>query len=231
MLLFGLVACEKDKDEVVLQYPATYHSIQYRTSSQVRLFSREGEIVDWQVIDRFVEKNGGQFLLPYNFMQNISPAEADSVHIISASAAKGKRVYNYSWQNYSIRKSGELVEFISTDTSTLVWTPKEEAMLRKLQQGFYRHDYAYRKEQPLPTATGYSTMLKVVEKQVAYLKSDQLHFPLLNYLLVNTNPGYGGNRYSRSNIYNELKSQPDYSQLSQNDTLALQAYELIYTKE
>ena len=76
------------------------------------------------------------------------------------------------------------------------------------------------------------SVYRVVQKQVAYAAANnRLAFPLLNYVLINTQSGFYRSGSGMSGLNNELQDQPDFKQLKVNDTVALQSFEMIYEKK
>jgi len=229
ILLLGLAACEKTEPELVLNFPATYRATSFKSNANIRLFTKTGEITDQQVITKFTKKNGTSFLHPNGSTGNISPDQAETIQIETASTAKSKTPSAPFWTKFTIQKKEPLVEFIAQDT-TVFFTQHELTVQHfNISKAFFKYTNAFETQMPIP---GGGTMYKVVAKRVAYLsEKDKLTLPLLNYVLVNTNPGFSRSTYFYSGLNNEIKTQPDFNQLKVNDTIAWQSLELVFEKQ
>jgi len=228
IFLLGLAACEKMEPETMLNFPATYHATLLKSNANIRLFTRAGEVTNQQVINKFAKKNGGRFLYPDGLTQNISPAQADSIQIETAAAAKLKTAGAPFWSKYTIQKKEPLIEFIAQDTTMLLVQNGVTVQHYNISKAFFKHTNAF--ETQMPVSGGY--IYKVVAKRVAYLsEKDKLTFPILNYVLVYNNVGFSRGRNSYSHLNNEIKTQPDFSQLKVNDTIAWQSFELVFARQ
>lgn len=228
LLLLSLVACEKDVD-VMLSYPATYHAVRLESTSGVRLFTKAGEITNSEVIERFTGKYGAGYFYKNKYSYEVVPPNADSLMITTASEALYKR--KQTWQDYKFRKSGDLAEFISKDTAIILVDSRATAHVLKLHKALFKYTHEYEKTYTmLASSSELSDIQHVVQKKVAQVKQNRLLFPWLSYVLVNTKPEFRS-KHAMQGINNELKSQPDYSQLNDNDTIAVQGFELIFEKD
>ncbi|ALI99079.1 hypothetical protein [Rufibacter tibetensis] len=235
LFALGLVACEKEEETAPLEYPSTYTSSYLESTSKIRVFTRQGEVTDPQVISSFVRRYGESFLFENGHRKDETPERADSLRIISATSAQSKRGSFRKWSDFSLVKKGQDLELIGKDTVYYVgaeWNISRDEYLFRLSSAFYKHPYAYH-QQLIPLNSGFT--YRYVERKVARINGQQLHFPMLNYALAlyaNYNGQYRPIGYTKiSGVNNVLKEQPDLNQLKAGDSIAYQSFDLVFEKK
>jgi hypothetical protein len=233
LLALVLVGCEKEEETAPLEYPSTYTSSYLESTSKIRVFTRQGEVTDPQVVSKFVRKYGELFLYENGYKEEELPGKADTLRIISAGSAQLKR--GSRWTDFSLVKKGQSLKLVGKDTIYYLgaeWNRNRDEYLFRLSNAFYLHPYAYYKAL-IPLYSGFT--YRYVTTMVAQITPQQLHFPMLNYALVQYdyfNGQYRPSGYTKiSGVNNVLKEQPDLSQLKAGDSIAYQSFDLVYERE
>ncbi|MBC3539422.1 hypothetical protein ACFSC6_18025 [Rufibacter sediminis] len=235
LLALVLAACEKEEETAPLEYPSTYTSAYLESTSKIRVFTRQGEVTDPQVISKFARRYGESFLFENGYKENVLVGLVDSLRIISAGNAQLKRASLHNWTDFSLVKKGKDLELVGKDTITYVgaeWNRSQDEYLFRLSNAFYLHPYAYREPLSVPSQ---SFIYRYLTTMVAQITNGQLHFPRLNYVLVQydyLNGQYSPRSYTKiSGVNNVLQERPDVSQLKAGDSIAFQSFRLAFERK
>jgi hypothetical protein len=224
--VFGLLTiifgCEKD--EINYNFPITLISTEYKIISELKLFTKTGQIMDNLIIDKYLASNRlGYFYsridtnLQLGAPDTIIYEYQDTV-LFSEPGLWGKRIP---------KNNGNYIYFYLTDTLIGNKTMQQESELKDIinQIGIqkpYFEDYG-----PSTGLPPFTRFQRVFDAKIAKGSPNKLEFPLLTYLLSRTKDnyrtGFGIKNYNNvfdSNVINLLES---------GDTLAIQEAKIIYT--
>jgi hypothetical protein len=220
-LLFMTVfaSCKKDDAFISITYPSVYYKFGVQSIGGLRVFTRNGELKNSSIINRFIDMDTAYFSY---VLLDISNQRAIMDTVTFSDARKAVIMDNYtSHQCVSGQAAGMLVltrldtsigysyhEPITQNITYHLRQVKPEVFSEYISssvQGFY--------------AFGYTGKEKYVFKQ----KGERLTAPLVQFI-------NHSNRYNNGYVNTPLK--PDfYKHLSKGDTVALQEAEILYQKQ
>ncbi|WP_192822655.1 hypothetical protein [Rufibacter sp. LB8] len=237
-----LFSCEDEKEDFPVPYPSIYTSVAVESTGQIRMFTKQGEVTNRQVVHAFVQQHGDGYLYLNGYRrQTNGNSSSDSLKITSTSAAHVKYSSQNRWINYTLKANGPLLEFIGQDTVLGIGRGGQEFQdryLYVLAKAFRKYWYAYF-ETPTFPFPGYA--VKVVERIGVQTTPAQLLFPRMNYVLKQHKEIFFPNHYSTpplpyslykvSGISNHQKENPDYAQLAVGDTLVMQDFNFSWERK
>lgn len=220
MVLF--IACENN-DEFVNSYPSTLILTKYETLDNVRVFVKNGEIKDANVINNFLKDD---------FENNIfrSKIGVELVNDVETEIFyKSKDSASFSWEHRFgkkiPKKIGDEIFFFDKDTLRYVEPNTNDGAVGNLinQMGIYK---SFRQVTPLSFGNG-----AVVKKYGAYIatgNTDKLEFLTMSFKLKVSHVG----EYviSSNFVFNKGFDKNVISLLKVGDTLAVQNNKLIFEK-
>ncbi|MDJ1496193.1 hypothetical protein QNI19_24865 [Cytophagaceae bacterium DM2B3-1] len=210
-----LSSCKKDEEPVLL-YPSIYHTKEIFVTSDVRLFTKQGEVKDQAIITDFTNR----FHEPWDFIKPksgvIASSDRDTVKILAKDNAKIGRYAG----NFHVEFHDNMIYFVPQDTARF-----EVDYMYELMLAIQKYKPLYENRFPISTSSGYKTIAQSVVGSYAKYTSSQLTFPMLSFLLTQR----GG--YSYYSIrYNNSFDPTGYKALNTGDTLVVQESELRYEK-
>ncbi|RZJ52768.1 MAG: hypothetical protein EOO44_10755 [Flavobacterium sp.] len=219
-----IVGCNNDdkdvKDEEIT-YPSTLELTQYEITENVRIFTKDGEVKDQKVINKFINEGFGHNIFqPKGYSSNFE--KANVINYKSQDSA----VFNWGTfkEKLAVKKVGNEIYFSPKDTVTFF--TNEESLLSFIgQMGKYKPYYKF----TFVPANPPGHVVKRYSSFVASGNANKLTFNCMSYsvILQRNMMVYG---MSENIIYNNGFDNNVLSQLRNGDTLALQNTKLIFEK-
>ena len=217
LFLIAAFGCEKETIEVV-NYPAVLVAREYHVLTDVKLFTKTGQITDKAIISSYLKKDTqGYFYknkdshVPINKPDTVIYQSKDTV-LFSSPGDWGIRVP---------KQVGDYIHFSMTDTLAGFKSLMEEGPLVKIirQIGLFKPYY----EDIGPSNYGYQ---RVFSAFVAKGNPRRLEFPELTYLVTRR----WDNTYNSVSMknYNNVLDPDVVNLLRDGDTLAIQEAKIVY---
>ncbi len=225
--VFGLVSiligCEKD--EINYDFPITLISTEYRITSEMKLFTKTGQIMDNLIIDKYLASDSlGYFYsridtnLQLGAPDTIIYEYQDTV-LFSEPGLWGKRIP---------KNNGSYIYFYLTDTLIgFKFTMQQNSEFKDIISQIGIHKPYYEDFGPSTGFSPSSMYQRVFDAKIAIGSPNKLEFPLLTYRLSRTKDNYRAG-LGRTN-YNNVFDSNVINLLESGDTLAIQEAKIIYT--
>jgi hypothetical protein len=220
-LLLILISCEKEA--INYAFPITLISTEYQVTSELKLFTKSGQITDKLIIDNYLALDSQRYfyscldtVLILDHYDTLIYLYQDTV-LFSEPGLWGKRIP---------KKEGAYIYFYLTDTLIGYKTIFQNSELKDIFNQIGLHKPFYEDFGP---SIGYphSRMFqREFNAKIAKGTPVSLEFPLLSYKLTRTNDYYRAGS-SRKN-YNNIFDINVLNLLESSDTLAIQEAKIIY---
>jgi hypothetical protein len=216
-----LSSCQKEENEIPLDYPSTFTSRRFESSSKVRLFTASGEITSSEIIHRFSRRLGENYLHTDGI--SIPATSPDTIRLSSANSAWIKQ--GNAFQEFLLTRNKEALQFTPKDTAKIL---DGGGLGRDLVTAIGKYKPIYHKVKPVPLVSGYGDLHEIIIGKYARINNaHQIEFPFLNYVFIRKTQFSGALfKYSFNNQFDESSLQL----LKSGDTLAVQEFKLIYEK-
>lgn len=215
--LLVLTACSKDGDMPRMDYPANFKYKQINNSSPVRMFTRNGEVKDQQLIRKFISNQNHGWYHPDGLSSEISDEGTFTLQSKSAATYVNGNVV----RDYDMAYANGVFTFTSTVEGTLLYNSSGEYG-RTLYIAICKYKPLMYDRQVLAPNTGYTYSYKTKAQKFAKLENDKLQFPFMIYTLkAYSGPGaYSTSTFAHDNAFDES----GISVLNSNDTLVVQEF-------
>lgn len=230
LILATYIRCSDEGSDINLN--RTYESTRIEFS-QVRIFVKNGEITDKNVVNQVMQRYNKLNTFDFEFLEKDKQMEADDITVISFNNGIGMSQINSPSESneYSFLKSSDFIRFIGVDTLSYIES-FETASSKFITEHLISHQPLYKKIELIPGSTSFSTLITTLPEMYAKIQPGRLKFPVIGYFLFNTSEDYGNlnrntNVTSATSINNEL-SETVYNGLSQQDTLLVQQNWVIF---
>jgi hypothetical protein len=227
VLSIDFVSCEKEHD-FTFTYPTQSKSARLENTSNVRLFTRAGEVRDQSIIKAFVARYSKDWL-HYDGIKQVMPAQqGDTLEITADQIAYFK---NSNGVNvYSVTK-GQDGHLLFTPQQPHKITPTGGTLTTEVESDEYinaaieKYDLVSSTKKLVPVSGGFGYEYEITVKKIAAANKHQVVFPILAYTVL-TGRGFQKKIYS-VNVNNRF-DQSGVTQIQNTDTLAVQEFSLIY---
>ncbi|MDJ1469024.1 hypothetical protein [Xanthocytophaga flava] len=209
-------SCKKD-NEPIFPYPSIYHATRSEITSDVRLFTKQGEIKDQMVITDFMKR--------YNtaWTTIIAPKSEtvtyqDTVKILTKDNVQGP----FYLKDAYLQFNENIIYIISRDTG---YSDLNEFYESNVVFGKYKP--IYEKKVYYSPSTGVNPRVFTIPINYAEYTSEQLKFLTLSYMVKRGTGAYYSTYGSR---YNNSFDPTSYKALLADDTLVVQESNIVYEK-
>ncbi len=214
---FFLFSCKRSDPEL-LEYPSTFYSSHYALTSANRLFTKNGEVLNSQVISNYFGKRNSTF-----FLSGASPQTVLREKIVLFLSRDYARLHFGTLDtNYVTSSMGNDLVFTSQKVNR--FTVSDEYLYDLLLKiGKRKPSYFIRST--VPTIWGFQTVIETKKENYVTLNDGRIEFQMLN-ICVSTASATSSYEYSYSNVNNEF-DETSFTFLRDEDSLGVQQFKLI----
>lgn len=214
-----LVYSCKNDDDIVPEYPSTYagNQVEYQP---VRLFANQGEINDPDVIQEFLDEYDENAYFNFNAQKGTGP---DHVSVVYHSSDEVTIQWPGKSEDRIVKKQDALTYWEAADTATILRGENNVLAYVTTYKPLYYEEY------PAPASSGYSTIVKFLPCYFVYETAEGITIPRMSYAFVrNTGETH---KYEAVGGYNNVFNENALDRLQAGDTLAVQEYQIVLSRQ
>lgn len=211
-ILFGVgISCNKD----ITDYPVTYTS-RFVQEIGIRVFTRNGEITSQPVKDEVISRCDG--FLPE--LEEIDVAGVLQATYLSSRSVELTIDQVLEEKARRVQQDGDLIYWEYPDSALL----KNDYSFHFSFNRFLAYHPLYFREIPIPTPTGYTTV--IMARHCYYVKKEKvnLYVPMLDLFLKWGNEPY---EFLPAIGINNAWQEGDFARLTPTDTLIVREYRMV----
>lgn len=226
VLVFITTTISCSDDDIAFTLKEKYQSSRTEFSN-VRIFTKTGEIVNKLSIDQVVQRYKELNTEDFEFLAGDVETKVDEIMTLSFQNGIASLASSVNSNEFSYHVTNDFVRFVSLDTISYITADKDF-----ISEHLILHRPLYKTTEIIPVSTGFSVKITTLPELYGNIQSEQLKFPLIRFFLL-SNSGFSGSFNgdtsisTTTSINNEL-NESVFNGLSERDTLIVQQNWLIF---
>jgi hypothetical protein len=217
-----LTSCEKTDEAPAMSYPTTFVSKQYKNTTPIRMYTKNGEVKNPELVKKFAEKWSSSY-----YLENKVTGITYSEKLTFTSQTTAEAINNGNTKSYAVEKSGSDLILTSPIEGYVKYTPADEYYMN-LIDGISKYKPLIYDKQTISSYNGYSYVYKTKPRFYTTLRGNELHY----YQMLFTYKSGPKDDYSVKSMKFANRFDPSGIALLQaNDTLVVQEFIGIGVKE